>query len=323
VEKGRRAAFTLIELLVVIAIIAILIGLLLPAVQKVREAASRAQCQNNLKQINLAAINCADTNQGNLPPGWIGTTFIVNGQPTDIWGWYPNPGPSPNNGQGGAFFHSAPFMEQQNLYNASLMIPGQTQDWISQNTTEYAPPNQDWVPVPTYAPHWSNTSWNGNVAPPKSFVCPADNTVFKAQLNTSYGVNCQVFTLPPYNRYPGSIPDGTSNTLFFTEVLAACAGVPTDGTGHTWMGDTQMFGMGYSGGPPKSTYPTWGPTYSYFQVQPTKASCDDDLPASMHTSGINAAIGDGSVRFVAKGINPNTWWFAITPNGGEVPGSDW
>src|SRR5437016_1817756 len=105
----RWVGFTLIELLVVIAIIAILIGLLLPAVQKVREAASRAQCQNNLKQLSLACHNCADSNQGKLPPG-IGT--------------YPAPnmgrcgGTQPGNAWGGLVFHLLPYIEQKTLLQA-------------------------------------------------------------------------------------------------------------------------------------------------------------------------------------------------------------
>src|SRR5262245_13417088 len=108
----RWRAFTLIELLVVIAIIAVLIGLLVPAVQKVREAANRMVSANNLKQMTLATVNAADTYQGNMPPGY---------------GYYPNKNPviwnsqlqtqtwAQNDGYGPIHFHILPFIEQETL----------------------------------------------------------------------------------------------------------------------------------------------------------------------------------------------------------------
>src|SRR5258708_3477514 len=104
-SSRRWRGFTLIELLVVIAIIAILIALLVPAVQKVREAAARTQCQNNVKQMALGTINCSDTYRGLMPPG-LGT--------------YPSRAVTRNNGQGGLLFHILPFVEQNALYQSSL-----------------------------------------------------------------------------------------------------------------------------------------------------------------------------------------------------------
>src|ERR1700730_16837255 len=106
----RSRAFTLIELLVVIGIIAILIGLPVPAVQKVREAAARMQCTNNLKQMSLGTINCADTNAGKLPPS-IGVYpgIMLN---------------APNQSDGGTLLHILPYIEQQNLFTSCLVGAG-------------------------------------------------------------------------------------------------------------------------------------------------------------------------------------------------------
>jgi prepilin-type N-terminal cleavage/methylation domain-containing protein len=183
-----RSGFTLIELLVVIAIIAILIGLLLPAVQKVREAAARTQCSNNLKQVSLACHNCNDTYAGKLPP---------------LFGNFP--AGSANTGT--VFYYLLPFIEQDNLFR------GSTVNGVSSPSNVVAGSNP---PVQAYSTVLKN------------FLCPSDSSapgnvhpVGKFTFATSnYAANPLVFI--PGAGIPSSFPDGTSNTIVFAERYQNC-----------------------------------------------------------------------------------------------------
>ncbi len=324
----RMRGFTLIELLVVIAIIAILIGLLLPAVQKVREAAARAQCSNNIKQISLACVNCADTHQGKLP-GDAGAypTFIAGG--------------APYNGDGGVMFHLLPFIEQNNLYLTTL---GPEPTWGGSSCRNG---NQ----ALTYS-QWNSGQLTATYV--KSYICPSDPTLGTQWSGnfavSSYGFNGQIFTQAicvgasqgggtwgTQRNFPSYITDGTSNTLAFTEKEITQYGVP-------YSGQLPDQGMNY--------YPDWGPSLfspnyepsgitvkglppvaSMFIVQP-KMGCNATgqgtggcapgyQPSTGHTGGIMVGMFDGSVRLVAQGISLTTWWAAITPQNGDLLGPDW
>ena len=300
----RERGFTLIELLVVIAIIAILIGLLLPAVQKVREAAARSQCQNNLKQISLGLINMADTNQGKLP-GSVGN--------------YPTIAPagvgSPNNGCGGMFLFLLPYIEQQNLYNSAYVANGDAND------------NRN-GPNPTYS-QWTEpitTRYGGPGVFIKTYICPSDYTQGpNTGSHSSYGVNGMIFREGFWAlnllRYPASITDGTSNTIFFTDKLARCnSGNYPDNYWPDWGPVIASPDEGDPMGPPYTTTFPPGP-----QITPpgNPASCNGGIASSPHTAGINVGMGDGSVHFVAQGISTTTWWYAETPNQGDLLGPDW
>src|SRR5438876_9585811 len=165
----KWGAFTLIELLVVIAIIAVLIGLLLPAVQKVREAANRLKCQNNLKQFGLAFHNYYDTNQKLPPGGGIGPNLTklntAAGDPNkyNIWGA----------DKGSWLVYSLPFLEQDNLYKA---IPHKF------NSTVPDPPDDNLM-IWDWTPYDPNYPWPVKLPYGR---CPSDGWNVDASYVTNY-----------------------------------------------------------------------------------------------------------------------------------------
>ena len=295
-RKGR--GFTLIELLVVIAIIAILIGLLLPAVQKVREAAARAQCGNNLHQMAIAIQAAAGDHQGLMPPSV---------------GLYPGLNQANNQSDAGIFLALLPYVEQGNVFQATLVNGGDNNDNRNGGFNTYS--------------QWTAAAQNAKV---KVFQCPSDTTYNNAQGGyASYGVNGQVFRqnyvgwsngLP---NYPASIPDGTSVTVCFTEKMAHTAsGNYTNNYWPDWGpielsqdedGINSLASMVANGGMPQNVK----------SIINGVAQVSAQGPSSFHSSGPQVAMFDGSIRRVDPGITAATWWAVVTPAAGDVAGNDW
>jgi prepilin-type N-terminal cleavage/methylation domain-containing protein/prepilin-type processing-associated H-X9-DG protein len=299
-----RPGFTLIELLVVIAIIAILIGLLLPAVQKVREAAARMKCGNNLKQIGLALHNHNDTH-GVLPPGQY-NNFYSNDAPW-IRGCWVQP--------------TLPFMEQDNLYRAYDTARQTNGNWA------LIVPNKDTI-VP-------------------SLVCPSDPNSPKTQTidrNTVNGVSVVQGLHTNYVTCSGStmytstglgqngvffvksrlsvatIADGTSNTVFASEILVVPDTTANDLRGrycNSWYGNNN-----FTTAQPPNTTVADAVGYQGVSTPRAPSTLNSGAPGlfarSGHSNGVNALMGDGSVRFVTNSIDATMWRAMGTREGGEV-----
>jgi len=290
---SARSAFTLIELLVVIAIIAILIGLLLPAVQKVREAASQTQCKNNLHQIAIAAHGYHDLNK-RFPPG-------VN-MPGASPGWPPAPDPANWYGVHIALF---PYYEQENLYNAVVKNVANPQN------------------VNCNGP----TSIGATVV--KTLICPSDGALPPSGQGT-YGA--LTFALSSYAGCAGTsatttmgnsslkngifffnstvrmdmITDGKSNTLMFGERSRLNLQVTSSSEvlgGWAWVNIFAMEDM----------------TMNTSELMEGVEFHDLNQFGSQHSgNGANFAMADGSVRYIAHGIDIVTFQRISTIAGGEV-----
>ncbi|MCX7666517.1 MAG: DUF1559 domain-containing protein [Gemmataceae bacterium] len=337
----KRHGFTLIELLVVIAIIAILIGLLLPAVQKVREAANKTQCSNNLKQIGIAIHNYHDSFQVMIP-AWLYEPPAPPTRPTATavgWG-----------------FLLLPYLEMDNIFNSydqnqTLFFANNQNLSLTQIKGYKCPstPNRDRIvelPIPPgVLPGLPGGTFRGGPSDYSATTGIRNWCIFMGSPCDPPDHGARWGVLQPWSNTPAvvsslggrqwtlsTITDGTSNTIMISEVagtpdvynkarqrISPLPGVPVPiygvsygaGWANPYNGENWLSGSPFDGNNPHAPAGSSGPCL---------INCSNYNGRglySFHTGGVNALFADGGVRFLRESMATRQLAFAITAAGGE------
>jgi prepilin-type N-terminal cleavage/methylation domain-containing protein len=305
-----RRAFTLIELLVVIAIIAVLVALLVPAVQVVRESAAKTQCSNNMKQIAIA-VNLHYEDFKVMPSGgldWGSTRTLVSGRPTDwssqAWGW---------------LYQILPYVEQRSLWQDSSDIT------VASTPVElYTCPQLRGFCILPYSgnsvtPRFMNDyvgnggSWGG--------CSPGGSNAFDGAFVPSFSVGNRKRTMSMYT-------DGTSSTLMAGEKYVPYNNLygsncnNDQGYVNGWDNDTIVYARSDNTDPNFTQGSASTPISAPVHILPNGPGCSLTF-GSIHNQGCMTVFMDGSVHQISYGVAPATWLALCTINASDRPGNDW